>query len=102
MNPTSVEKPTEKGQVPSVGSGDLLGVRPRTRFGHPITLRNGEDSALWAGDKIAVLRRSGNHALCVIEWNTYTSNPCRIEAWLPKRRLRFASPNTKDEPSARR
>lgn len=82
-------------RVPGVGCGALLGVRPRTRFGHPITLRNGDESALWTGDEVTVLRRSGNHALCAISWNTYTSHPCLIEAWLPKRRLRFASPNVR-------
>lgn len=90
--PSVANAPTQ-GQTVSVGTGDSLGVRPRTRFGHPITLRNGEDSSLWSGDRVTVLRRSGRHALCAIDYG-HPQHLKRIEAWLPKRRLRFASPNT--------
>lgn len=68
--------------------------RLRTRFGHPIHDVSGNPTALWAGDKITALRRSGTRALCLVEWGRDCHDmPHNLLAGVPKRLLRFGRPN---------
>lgn len=60
-------------------------------FGRPCTDTDGNHTAVWPGDKIERLKRSGQRWLCRVSWGLDVSgNPHEFVAWLHKRIVRQA------------
>lgn len=59
-------------------------------FAQPCRTTEGHTSAIWRGDRITPLRRSGRRVLCRIQWgNTVGGAPHEMTAWLRKSWLRL-------------
>lgn len=67
-------------------------VRLKTNFGTSCLSPNGDGatrSAVWNGDEIRILNRTGSHYLCYVSWNiSWDGRRFHMLAWLHKRAVK--------------